>query len=204
MALQMKKAAPIILILLVSISHLGCNEDIDLSLVSDFGIFTVQTDGTTAIMDGEIKSRTLDDFKDMLEGHPNIGLIQIADAPGSNDDEINFEMGVLLNQRGIDTHLLDNAEAASGGVDFFLAGVKRTRGTNTRLGVHSWSDGRGNEATDFPEDSEEHSINIEYYEDLGFTPEWAREFYFFTIYAASARNIHWMTEDEITQFGIFN
>lgn len=198
----MNNIKAILLLIIISISQHSCNDD--LSLITEFGIFTVQPDGTTAIMDGEIKSRTLGDFQDMLEGHPDINLIQISDAPGSSDDEINFEMGVLLNQQGINTHLLDNAEAASGGVDFFLAGVNRTRGTNTRLGVHSWSDGRGNEASDFPQDSEEHSLNIGYYEDLGFSAQWARDFYFFTIYAAPADDIHWMTEDEIDQFSIFN
>ena len=99
---------------------------------------------------------------------------------------------------------MDDSSIASGGVDLFLAGVKRTRGDNVKLGVHSWSDESGNQASDYPEDSDEHKANITYYENLGYSSQWAREFYFFTIQAAPASDIHWMTENEITQFNIFN
>lgn len=203
----MNKINRFLFLALISLSIFSCGEDdvsVDNPVATSFDIFTVEENGRTAIMDGEIKTRTLNDFQQMLDNHPDIEQINIADAPGSNDDEINFQVGLLIRQNGINTHLLDDAEAASGGVDFFLAGVKRTRGSNTKLGVHSWSDGDGNEATDYPEDSEEHSFNINYYEDLGYSPQWASDFYFFTINAAPADDIHWMTEDEIARFNIFN
>jgi len=155
-------------------------------------------------MNGEIKSRTLQDFNNMLQGYPNINLINMQEVPGSNDDEINFQVGVKLRQKNIKTHILDNGLIASGGVDFFLAGITRTRGTNAKLGVHSWSDSDGNEATDYPMDSNEHRPNIKYYEDLGYSAQWSSDFYFYTINAASADNIHWMTEAEITQYNMFN
>jgi len=200
----MKKTYLIITVLFISLSILSCSKDddsnTDFSTVTTFDIFTVQANRTTVIMNGEIKSRTLQDFKNMLAGHPNIDLLQFKNAPGSNDDEINFQVGVLLRQKGINTHLLDNADVASGGVDLFLAGTARTRGENTRLGVHSWSDDDDNQATDFPMDSEEHRANIKYFEDLGYTIQWSSDFYFFTINAAPADDIHWMTEEEITQY----
>lgn len=202
----MKHLTQLVLILTISFCIYSCSSsaEADTILPTSFDIFTVQSNGTTVIMNGEIKSRTLQDFNTMLEIYPNINLIQIAESMGSNDDDINFETGLLLRQHGINTHLMDNADIASGGVDFFLAGVKRTRGVNTGVGVHSWSDDQGNEATDYPEDSEEHLPNIEYYEDLGYTAQWAHDFYFFTINAAPAADVHWMTEQELTQFGIFN
>ncbi len=167
-------------------------------------LFMVDTDGKTATMNGEIQSNTLSEFNELLASYPNIELIKMGDVPGSNDDEVNFKVGQALRKSGINTHLLDNAEVASGGVDLFLAGVKRTRGSNTKLGVHSWSDGDGNEASDYPLSSSEHQSNIGYYEDLGYSAQWASDFYFFTINAASADNIHWMTEEEINQFNILN
>ncbi len=167
-------------------------------------LFTIDASGTTLTMNGEIQSNTLDEFNEFLASYPNIELINMGDVPGSNDDEVNFQVGQVLRENGINTHLLDNAEVASGGVDFFLAGVQRTRGNNTRLGVHSWSDGDGNEATDFPNSSSEHDANIEYHEDLGYSEQWAVDFYFFTINAAPAEDIHWMTEEEIDRFDIFN
>lgn len=172
----------------------------DFSSVFTFDIFTVQPDEQTVVMNGEIKSRTLQDFTNLLQGHPNIQRIHMGTVPGSNDDEINFQVGLMLRQNNINTHVLDNGIIASGGVDFFLAGVQRTLGENTMVGVHSWSDGDGNQATDFPMDSPEHLPNIQYYENIGYSSQWSRDFYFFTINAASAEDIHWMTEAEIAQF----
>ena len=198
----------IIFVLLITVMITSCKSDddatttVDYSTVTVFDIFTVQPDNETVLMNGEIKSRTLQDFSNMLSGHPGIKLVNMREVPGSNDDEINFQVGVKLRQNGINTHILDNGFIASGGVDLFLAGVKRTRGTNTQIGVHSWSDGAGNEATDFPVDSSEHLPNIQYYANVGYTAQWSRDFYFFTINAASAANIHWMTEAEITQYGL--
>ncbi|WP_298520443.1 hypothetical protein [uncultured Kordia sp.] len=190
-----------LLLLLVS-----CKNDdtttTDFSQTTVFDIFTVQSDGETVVMNGEIKSRTLDDFNNMIAGHPNIKRINMAEVPGSSDDEINLQVGARVHQLQINTHILDNGLIASGGVDFFLAGIQRTSGNNTQIGVHSWADGSGNEATDYPNDSTEHLRYIQYYENVGYSNQWSTDFYFFTINAASADNIHWMTEAEIEQYQI--
>ncbi len=195
-----------IMLLCIGLLFISCKSDddtiTDYSTVRVFDIFTVQSDNETVIMNGEIKSRTLQDFNNMLAGYPSIKLINMAEVPGSSDDEINLQVGVKVRQNGINTHILDNGLIASGGVDFFLAGVERTRGTNTQIGVHSWADGSGNEATDYPNDSTEHLRYIQYYESIGYSNQWSRDFYFYTINAASAANIHWMTEAEITQYGL--
>lgn len=197
-----------ILLFILSITIVSCSkdDDVDYSLQSKFDIFEVQADNKTVHVQGEIKTRTLKDFKHMLEGHPNINLIKILHLPGSNDDATNFKIGNLLREHKINTHLM--GVIASGGVDFFLAGVKRTRLVDlqfpVKVGVHSWSDSDGKQATDFPESSSEHRANIEYYEDLGYSKEWAKDFYFFTIKAAAADDVHWMTEEEIVKYKIFN
>jgi hypothetical protein len=180
------------------------DDDKDYSQQTKFDIFTVQADRKTVYMNGEIDTRTLSDFKHMLEGHPDINLIKMFEVPGSNDDETNFKVGKLLRQNKINTHLVDKGMIASGGVDFFLAGVKRTHEENGAVGVHSWSDGDGKQATDFPDDSHEHRANIKYYEDLGYSAEWAKEFYFFTIKAAPADDIYWMTKKELDKYKVFN
>lgn len=195
-----------LLLLCITTLFIACKSDDDTitdhSTVRVFDIFTVQSDNETVIMNGEIKSRTLQDFNNMLTGYPGIKQIHMAEVPGSSDDEINLQVGAKVRQNGINTHILDNGLIASGGVDFFLAGVQRTRGNNTQIGVHSWADGSGNEATDYPSDSTEHLRYIQYYESIGYSNQWSRDFYFFTINAASAANIHWMTEAEITQYGL--
>ncbi|PXY01375.1 alpha/beta hydrolase [Marinifilum breve] len=193
-----------ILLFFLGLSIVSCSDDdVDYSLQSKFDIFEVQADNKTVHMNGEIYTRTLKDFKHMLEGHPNINLIKMIEVPGSNDDETNFKIGKLLREKGINTHIVDNGMIASGGVDFFLAGVKRTKEGTVKLGVHSWSDGDGKQAIDFPENSSEHRPNIQYYEDLGYSKEWSKDFYFFTIKAAKAEDVHWMTKEEIEKYKMF-
>lgn len=95
---------------------------------------------------------------------------------------------------------MDNGTIASGGTDFFLAGMKRTKGKNTRIGVHSWADGLGKTATDYPKGDQNHEPYINYYESIGMTRQQAEAFYYFTINAATAENIHWMTDAEIAKY----
>ncbi len=165
-----------------------------------YGIFTV-TGNSSVEMDGELGSTALDDLSDLLDDYPDITEINIVDCGGSTDDAVNLEAALLVHVNEISTHIISNGEIASGGVDFFLAGTSRTMGSNCRIGVHSWSNGV-NEATDFPVGDSEHQPYIDYYTAIGFTVEEAEDFYYFTINAASADDIHWMTEDEIIEFNI--
>jgi hypothetical protein len=95
--------------------------------------------------------------------------------------------------------LLSDAEIASGAVDFFLAGIKRTRESGSLIGVHSWASGR-QEAADFPVGHENQLPYIDYYVEMGFSQEDAEAFYYFTINAAPAADIYWMTDAEIDQY----
>lgn len=156
---------------------------------------------TTLVLNGVIDSNTDSAFDEALRQNPNTELIIFRDAPGSEDDETNVQVGRKLYQLGLRTHVDDNGTIASGAVDLFLAGSERTLGANARVGVHSWSDGT-NEATDFPRNSPEHLLFIDYYKAIGFTSQLAEDFYFFTINAASADDIHWMTAAEIQTYQI--
>ncbi len=98
-------------------------------------------------------------------------------------------------------HLMNNGEIASGGVDFFTAGVQRTKGTNTRIGVHAWA-GENETATNFPVGHANHLPYIAFYVAVGFSQQQAEDFYYFTINAAAADAIHWMTDTEIAQYGL--
>ncbi len=180
----------------------SCSADDSTEVVAKkFGIFTVQDDNITVIADGVIRTRTLKDFNNMLEAFPGITMINIREMPGSADDETNVQIGPLIYNKGINTHLLDEGLIASGGVDFFLAGKKRTLGENVMVGVHSWATDE-NEATDFPSDSPEHDLFIDYYRAIGIEDQLARDFYFFTINAAPADDIHYMTQEEIERYQI--
>lgn len=158
---------------------------------------------TTIRLNGDIDSNTEEAFDEILRQNPNTQLLVFGDAPGSADDEENLRVGRKLKQRGLNTHVEDGGSIASGAVDLFLAGTQRSLGANARVGVHSWSDGT-NDATDFPRNSAEHQFYIQYYKDIGFSDQWAEDFYFFTINAASADDIHWMTAAELETYEIAN
>ena len=158
-------------------------------------------DDTTIRLNGEINSDTEEAFDEVMRQNPNTQLIIFGIAPGSSDDEINLRVGRKVHQLGLNTEVEDSGEIASGAVDLFLAGAQRRLGSNTRVGVHSWADGT-NEATDFPRDSEEHLFFIDYYVEIGMSRLQAEDFYFFTINAASADDIHWMTAAELATYQI--
>ena len=191
-----------LLLFLVFISGLSCSKDSEIVKEKrNYGIFYVMEDNKTIKMDGVIKSRSLKDFQHLIKNFPNASLINIVNCGGSMDDEINLQLSTLVNRKALNTHLLDNAEIASGGVDFFLAGIKRTRGQNTKIGVHSWGTDQI-KATDFAKGHQYHQEYISYYQKIGFTKKEAEEFYYFTIYAAPPAGIHWMTKEEIIKYKI--
>lgn len=194
----------IITLTILGMTLLACNKD-DNNVNSNqrtFGIFKVLEDNTTIEMNGYVRSSSLNNYNNLVAAFPNVNKINIINCEGSADDEINLQLSLKVHQKGINIHLMDNGEIASGGVDFFLAGVERTKGTNTKIGVHSWGDGVNEEATDFPVGHPYHQPYIEYYVAVGFTQQESEDFYYYTINAAPANGIHWMTDEEITQYKI--
>ncbi len=166
-----------------------------------FGIFRVLDDDKTVEMDGDITTASLSDFQQLLNKYPDIKRINIVNCDGSLDDEANLKLSKLVHDKAISTHVLDDGVIASGGVDFFLSGVKRTIGKNVKIGVHSWS-GETEVATDFPKGHKNHLPYIEYYKSIGFTQKEAEDFYYFTINIAPANGIHYMSEEEMATYKI--
>lgn len=184
----------------LSVAFTACDDDSSSNPQTTFGIFEIVND-KTAQADGEINSRSLDDFNEMLNNYPNLNTINIIEIPGSADDDVNLQVSRKVHETNIAIHLMDGGLIASGGVDFFLAGTTRTKGNNTQIGVHAWSDDT-NEATDFPQGDANHQPYIDYYISVGFSQAEAEAFYYFTINAAPSTEIHWMTEAEIQQYGL--
>ncbi len=148
-------------------------------------------------MNGEINSKTYDQFVAVLEENPQITTLVEEVVPGSMDDDTMIKLAYFVREKGLKTKLLAHSAIDSGGVDLFLAGTERTMERGAHIGVHSWSDGV-RDAADYPKDSPEHEPNRKYIEEmLG-----DDAFYWFTIYAAPANGIHPMTEAEIEQYGL--
>ena len=68
-----------------------------------------------------------------------------------------------------------------------------------RIGVHSWYDDDDEmDGVDYPRDAPDHELNRRYVEDMLGTDA----FYWFTLEAAPADGMHYMTEAEIARFGL--
>ncbi|MCH2223942.1 MAG: hypothetical protein MK066_04165 [Crocinitomicaceae bacterium] len=177
----------------------GCQKT---GFLTRYGIFHVKKGETNvATMDGTIGGRTEKHFDRLIKDYPELEVIVLGNCPGSKNDDVNLKVSKKIYDAGINTYLNADSEIASGAVDLFLAGNKRTIVSGAKIGVHSWS-GDGKEADQLAVDDPEHDLYIEYYKSVGFTEQEARDFYFFTINAASASSIHWMTQSEIVQYGM--
>lgn len=157
-----------------------------------------EVEGDKLYMSGEINSKTPKVLKKVISENPQVKTIVMLEVPGSLNDEANIPMAKWVREKGLNTHLTKNSDIASGGTDFFLAGNKRTMEDGAKIGVHSWSDSFGKEAKDIPKKHPDHEMNREYIEDmLG-----KDDFYWYTIYAAPADDIHYMTNEEILKYNM--
>ena len=152
----------------------------------------------TVYMNGVIGSNTLAVMQTLFNTYPQIQTIVMQDVPGSMDDEINLLASMEIRDRGINTHIPADGMVASGGTDMFLAGVKRTIAPGAKIGVHSWDDGSGKAALDYPREHQAHVIYLDYYNAIGITTD----FYWYTLEAAQAESIHWMTAEEMVLYGV--
>ena len=194
-----------ILVFAVSLLVISCGSlPRELQQLEELSIFEISNDKQSIVLDGVINSSAFKEFKELNIENPTIKTLEIVNCDGSINDEVNLELAAYVYQQGFNTHLNDNGLVASGGTDLFLAGRKRSLGKNTRIGVHSWGNGRKTQATDFPKGHKHHKPYIDYYTSVGFTQAAAEDFYFFTINAASADDIHWMTVEEIEKYNLTN
>jgi hypothetical protein len=152
--------------------------------------------GRDAIMTGVIGPTTPGRVLELLVEHPEVERVVMEDVPGSMDDVSMLRAAKILRRGRLETHVPADGEVASGGTDFFQAGVLRTKGKGARFGVHSWSGGPDQEGAGLPKSDEEHVKYLDYYRAMGI-PE---AFYWYTLKAAPADGIHWMTEEELSRF----
>jgi hypothetical protein len=170
---------------------------------TQFGIFKAIND-STAEMGGVISGKTPAYFDQLIEVYPNLKTINMLVCEGSEDDEANLIVSKKMHNAGLSFHLFSNSLIASGAVDMYVAGKRRTREQGSQIGVHSWRDSDPSDpiATSYPVGHAVHLPYINYYVSVGFTQQEAEDFYYFTIHAAKAEDIHWMTEEEIILYKI--
>lgn len=157
-----------------------------------------EVSGDKAIMTGIIDSDIPDLVATLVEEHPQLTTIVMLHVEGSVDDEANIQAAYLIRHHRLNTHIPDNGLVASGGTDFFLAGVKRTAGSGAQIGVHSWADDNNVEGSDLPDHHPIHRQYLDYYRHMGI-PE---DFYWFTLDIAPSDDMHWMTQQQRMRYRI--
>jgi hypothetical protein len=171
------------------------------SALASFGPFRV-TASDRVDMDGVVESDSPARFAALLRRYPGIQTLVMHDCPGSDDDDANLALARMVHRAGIDTLVPADGSIRSGAVELFLAGKTRHAQPGAEIGVHSWVDENGFEATDFPPTDPVHSAYIRYYIDMGMDPAIARAFYDFTNRAAPSSGVHFMTLSEVRKFGL--
>ncbi|MEM7179597.1 MAG: alpha/beta hydrolase [Spirochaetota bacterium] len=185
----------IILFLQVSLysKDLDCDNQPELKYVR----FRVKS--SKLYMSGTIRSATPRRLKRILNKYPHIKTIVMQCVPGSKDDEANLKAATLVRKRGLNTHIASTGMIASGGTDFFLAGVKRTMGDDVYIGVHAWGTDEEEPTADrFPRNHSEHKKYLHYYRKMGIP----QSFYWFTLRVAPAEGMHNMTDAELDKYHI--
>ena len=163
----------------------------------DYDPLHFSSDGQKLIATGAIDSSSPSAFTEALRQSPNAQVLVLQNIPGSVDDDANLEMARAIRISGLDTFVPRDGMVASGGTDLFLAGVKRTAEAGACFGVHSWSSGPDTpKATDLPSNHEEHQKYLSYYDTMGIP----KTFYWYTLKAAPAEGIHWMSAQEINTY----
>jgi len=186
------------------ISPFDVNNDNSISrdeLIAGFAILdapvSFEIKGDKAIMRGTIGVSTPYRVMELVFFHPEVKTIVMTDVPGSVDDDSSLRASRMVRAHGLNTHVPSDGEVASGGTDFFQAGVQRTCGKGALFGVHSWSE-FGAEGTDYPRNSEEHKMYLDYCDEMGIP----QSFYWYTLEVAPATDIHYMSEEELVKYGL--
>ncbi len=169
--------------------------------IRTFGPFRIVSADRAELIDGT-DSDTPHRFRAMLAAYPGLRQIDMIECPGSEDDDANLALARMIRAAGLTTHVPAKGSIRSGGVELFLAGTRRIVERGAEIGVHSWKDSDGLEATDYPKDDPVHTPYIRFYRDMGMLPETARAFYDFTNEAAAFDDIHDMTRSELERFGL--
>lgn len=147
--------------------------------IARFGPFRVLDAGRAALVD-VTDARSPAQFAALLRAYPGISLIEMIECPGTEDDRANLMLGRMIHARGITTHVPPGGSVRSGGVELFLAGVRRIADPGSEFAVHSWADEDGREARDYPESASQNRAYLDYYAEMGMTAPQARAFYAMT------------------------
>ena len=157
-----------------------------------------EVEGNRAYLDCGIDWSTLEELDDILRSDPQVDTLVLDYVEGSLDDEANLELARQIRALGWSTLVPAEGLVASGGTDLFLAGTTRSLEPGACIGVHAWAADNFT-ANDLARSDPEHDPYLDYFAEIGI-PEASH--YWFTLEAAPAHGMHWMTAAEVDRFGL--
>ncbi|WP_188769161.1 alpha/beta hydrolase [Novosphingobium endophyticum] len=147
--------------------------------IAAYGPFRVLDPGRAALVD-VTDARSPGEFARMLRDYPGIGVLEMIECPGTEDDLANLRLGRLIREKGIATYVPAGGSVRSGGVELFLAGARRYADPGAEFAVHSWIDDTGLEPDDYQASAPENRRYIVYYQNMGMSSVEAEAFYAMT------------------------
>ena len=160
---------------------------------------TLKNSSEILITGGDLGGQTYRNLKKLLDENPQVATITLGQVNGSIDDKINVETGRMIRARGLNTRVLKDSKIASGGVDLYASGVVRYYTRGAQIGVHSWAGG-GKTGAEYPKDHKAHYSQLGYFTKM--LPKTGYDFYFYTLKAAPANDIHYMSEKELEKYKV--
>ncbi len=160
------------------------------------GTLTIGVNNNMAFLSGVLDSNLVTTLKDFIRQNPHVTDLVLVDIPGSIDQQATMDGARLIRQLGLNTHIAHTGYVLSGGVDLFLGGVERTIGAGAGVGIHAWTDGSGVKASELNMADPIHATYVNFYLEMGI-PE---SFYWFSLSAAPASRIYFLSPEEVYDF----
>ncbi|MCO4785902.1 MAG: alpha/beta hydrolase [Marinomonas atlantica] len=162
---------------------------------SSIEAMAIYVEEDVAYLSGLLSSSLPSQLKSVLSEHPNVTDLVLVDVPGSIDQAATMEAARFIRHLGLNTHIAKTGYVLSGGVDLLLGGVQRTIGAGAGVGVHSWRDTQ-NWGDEIDLSDPVHASYVNFYLEMG-VPE---RFYWFTLDAAPAERIYYLSPEEIYDY----
>lgn len=146
--------------------------------------------GRFAVAAGVIYNNFPNRVEQLRRNHPEVDTIILPYCPGSANDDAMIPGATRVHELGYQTCVPSDGMVASGGTDFFAAGVKRYATPGSEVGIHSWAAGNGQSGSDLPRDHPEHRQYLNFYSDVCIP----QDFYWETL--SHGLPMHYITETE--------
>lgn len=164
--------------------------------VDDKSTLSMFVKGDKAYLSGVLGTDLVEQLKTLLQNHPNVTELVLVDIPGTDDEEATMEGARLIRSLGLNTRIARTGYVLSGGVDFFLGGVKRTIGSGAGVGIHTWTDESGKKPTSREVNDSINATYVDFYLSMGIPGR----FYWFSLKAAPADRVYFLSPEEMYDY----